>query len=98
MSSTTYWPPSRLTRWQFVTFVEHSAAANFYVHASTSGFTVCGRRVKVGWGKPSGPIQASTLQAIQAGATRNVYIGGIQDFDVYTEAKLRADFAEFGGK
>lgn len=76
--------------------MEHSAAANFYVQASTSGFTVCGRRVKVGWGKSSGPLPAATVQAIQAGATRNVYIGGIQDFDVYNEAKLRADFAEYG--
>jgi hypothetical protein len=36
------------------------------------------------------------LQAIHNGTTRNVYIGGIKDFDVFTEQKLRTDLAAFG--
>ncbi len=33
---------------------------------------------------------------IQNGATRNVYIGNIEDFDVFNEEKLKRDFGEYG--
>lgn len=55
------------------------------------------RRLKVGWGTKSGPLSASMLNAVKTGgATRNVYIGSISDWDTFTDAKLRKDFAEFG--
>jgi hypothetical protein len=34
--------------------------------------------------------------AVHSGATRNVYIGNIEDFDVYNEEKLKRDFSEYG--
>lgn len=70
---------------------------NFYNHAQTVGLTVNTRKLKVGWGKHTGSLSPILLQAIQSGASRNVYIGSISDFEVYTEAKLRQDFAEYGG-
>lgn len=33
---------------------------------------------------------------VQSGGSRNVYIGNIDDFEIYTEEKLRADFGEYG--
>ncbi|WWC60861.1 uncharacterized protein I303_103437 [Kwoniella dejecticola CBS 10117] len=80
----------------FITFVDPAAAMQFYQHGSTTGLMVTSRRLKVGWGKASGPLTPPLLQAIQSGASRNVYIGQIADFSLFTEAKLRQDFGEFG--
>ena len=33
---------------------------------------------------------------MHSGATRNVYIGNVEDFDKYNEEKLRRDFGEYG--
>lgn len=33
---------------------------------------------------------------VQAGGSRNVYVGNIEDFDTFTEEKIRADFGEYG--
>ena len=33
---------------------------------------------------------------VQAGGSRNVYVGNIEDFDYYSEEKLRRDFGEYG--
>ncbi|RSH93879.1 hypothetical protein EHS25_006531 [Saitozyma podzolica] len=81
----------------FVTFVNAANAVSFYHQATSSGLTINTRRLKIGWGKPSGPMSPALLQAVQAGASRNVYLGSISDFDLFTEDKLRTDFAEFGG-
>ncbi|WWC69212.1 uncharacterized protein I206_103149 [Kwoniella pini CBS 10737] len=80
----------------FITFVDPAAAMQFYQHANTTGLLVTSRRLKVGWGKASGPLTPPLLQAVQAGASRNVYIGQIVDFSLFTEEKLRQDFGEFG--
>jgi len=34
--------------------------------------------------------------AVHSGATRNVYIGGIEDFDQFNEERLKRDFMEYG--
>ncbi|KAL1918707.1 uncharacterized protein VTP21DRAFT_2729 [Calcarisporiella thermophila] len=79
----------------FVTFIEPSSAAVFYQHANDNGVVLHGRRLRPGWGKPS-PLPTAIATAIQQqGATRNVYVGGI-DPALVTEAKLREDFGEFG--
>lgn len=70
----------------------------FYQNANVNGLTINTRRLKIGWGKHSGPLSPALLQAIQSGASRNVYIGSVPDFDVFNEAKLREDFAEHGGE
>lgn len=71
---------------------------SFYNHANSVGLTINTRKLKVGWGKHSGSLPSALLQAIQSGASRNVYIGNIPDFEVFTDAKLKADFAEYGGE
>jgi RNA recognition motif-containing protein len=85
-----YFPEKHIA---FVSFMDAPTAITVYNHANFNGIVVKGRRLRVGWGKPS-PIASNVLLGIQSGATRNIYVGGIEE-DV-TEEKLRSDFAEFG--
>ncbi|KAH9855891.1 hypothetical protein C2E23DRAFT_882655 [Lenzites betulinus] len=80
----------------FVTFVDPAAALTFFQVASYQGLTLNNRRLKIGWGKNSGPLPPALALAVHSGATRNVYVGNIEDFDTFTEEKLRRDFGEFG--
>lgn len=64
--------------------------------ATYQGLTLNSRRLKIGWGKNSGPLPPSLALAVHAGATRNVYIGNIEDFETFTEEKLKRDFGEYG--
>ncbi|KAL5512583.1 hypothetical protein ACEPAG_3236 [Sanghuangporus baumii] len=80
----------------FVTFIDPTAAFTFYQVASYQGLTLNNRRLKVGWGKNSGPLAPSLALAVHSGATRNVYIGNIEDFDTFNEEKLKRDFGEYG--
>ena len=54
------------------------------------------RRLKIGWGKNSGPLPPTLALAVHAGATRNVYIGNVEDYETFTEEKLKRDFGEYG--
>jgi hypothetical protein len=63
-----------------------------------TNLTINSRRLKIGWGKHSGPVIPALLQAVQVGASRNVYIGSISDFVTFNEEKLREDFGEYGGE
>ncbi|KAK7039007.1 hypothetical protein VNI00_010399 [Paramarasmius palmivorus] len=80
----------------FVTFVDPAAAFTFYQVASYQGMTLNNRRLKIGWGKNSGPLPPTLALAVHSGATRNVYIGNVEDFDVFTEERLKRDFGEYG--
>jgi len=80
----------------FVTFVDPAAAFTFFQVASYQGMTLNNRRLKVGWGKNAGPLPPSLALAVHSGATRNVYIGNIEDFEVFNEEKLKRDFGEYG--
>ena len=64
--------------------------------ASYQGLTLNNRRLKVGWGKNSGPLSPALALAVHSGATRNVYIGGIEDFELFNEERLKRDFGEYG--
>ncbi|GAB5586103.1 hypothetical protein Unana1_01003 [Umbelopsis nana] len=77
----------------FVTFMDAIAAFNFYQLLTYQGISIKGRRLKGGWGKPV-QIPASVILAVQNGASRNIYIGNLNDS--ITEGKLRTDFAEYG--
>lgn len=88
--------PSRTNASQFVTFVECGSAAVFYSTAYQQGLQLRSCRLRVGWAKEEPTTSPQLLQAIHNGITRNVYIGGIKDFDLFTEEKLRTDFASFG--
>lgn len=77
----------------FVTFFDAATALNVYNHMTTTNINAKGKRFRIGWGKPSS-ITSQVALAVNSGATRNIYIGGIGE-DVTVE-KLRADFAEYG--
>ena len=81
---------------QFVTFVDPAAALTFFQVASYQGLTLNNRRLKIGWGKNAGPLPPALALAVHSGATRNVYVGNIEDFDTFTEEKLKRDFGEYG--
>lgn len=78
----------------FVTFIDPTAAAQFFAIANLQGLAIHNRRLKIGWGKHSGPLPNAIAMAVAAGASRNVYIGNIGDN--WPESKLRHDFAEYG--
>jgi len=80
----------------FVTFVDPESALNFHrmVSFGRDALTVHNQKVKVGWGKP-GPLPPTVVAALARGATRNVYLGGIE-VDTVTESKLESDLAQYG--
>ncbi|ODV62816.1 Mrn1p ASCRUDRAFT_16699, partial [Ascoidea rubescens DSM 1968] len=82
----------------FITFIDPIAAAQFFAMCHLHGLTIHNRRIKVGWGKHSGPLPNPIALAVSSGASRNIYIGNIEkDLEtVYSEAKLRKDFSKFG--
>jgi RNA recognition motif-containing protein len=77
----------------FITFVDPSSAVAFYNTCMYQGFVVRSRRARPGWGKPS-PLSSATSAAVHAGATRNVYLGSIDE--TITEDRLRNDFSRYG--
>lgn len=79
-----------------MTFIDPAAAFTFFQVSSYQGLTLNNRRLKIGWGKNSGPLPPQLALAVHSGATRNVYIGNIEDFEVFTDDKLKKDFAEYG--
>jgi len=81
---------------QFVTFIDPTAALTFYQLSTMNGLTISNRRIKIGWGKNSGPLPPSLALAVHGGATRNVYVGNIEDFEVWSDERLKRDFEEFG--
>ncbi|ETS76728.1 hypothetical protein PFICI_12115 [Pestalotiopsis fici W106-1] len=78
----------------FVTFIDPTAAASFYALSNLQGLMIHNRRLKIGWGKHSGPLPPAIALAVSGGASRNVYIGNLDD--TWTEERLRQDFSEFG--
>ncbi|KAF9921022.1 hypothetical protein FBU30_008978 [Linnemannia zychae] len=77
----------------FVSFLDSASANAFYHDASSRKLELAGQELRVGWGKPS-PVPPQVLQAVQQGATRNVFLGGVDDS--VTEQTLRTDFSQFG--
>lgn len=80
----------------FITFIDPIAAAQFFAMCQLHGLTIHNRRIKVGWGKHSGPLSNALSLAVSNGASRNIYIGNITDFEYYNPSKLRDDFTKFG--
>ncbi|CCH59353.1 hypothetical protein TBLA_0B05210 [Henningerozyma blattae CBS 6284] len=88
----------------FVTFIDPTAAAQFYAMSSLHGLSIQKKRCKVGWGKHSGPLPNLIALAVSNGASRNVYLGNI-DFEndiklhnppIFTELSLRNIFQQYG--
>ena len=80
----------------FITFIDHIAAAQFYVMCQLHGLMIHNRRIKVGWGKHSGPLSNALSLAVSNGASRNIYVGNITNFEYFKHQKLREDFSTFG--
>lgn len=80
----------------FITFIDPIAAAQFYAMCQLHGLTIHNRRIKVGWGKHSGPLSNALSLAVSNGASRNIYVGNLGDFNYYNPTKLREDFSQFG--
>ncbi|KAG5419817.1 hypothetical protein I9W82_001697 [Candida metapsilosis] len=80
----------------FITFIDPIAAAQFFAMCQLHGLTIHNRRIKVGWGKHSGPLSNALSLAVSNGASRNIYIGNLNNFDFYNPKKLREDFSKFG--
>ena len=78
----------------FVTFIDPNAAANFFALSSGQGLMIHNRRLKLGWGKHSGTLPSAIALAVSGGASRNVYIGNIDES--WSEERLRQDFTEYG--
>ncbi|KFA63428.1 hypothetical protein S40285_00355 [Stachybotrys chlorohalonatus IBT 40285] len=78
----------------FVTFIDPTAAASFYALSTLQGLMIHNRRLKIGWGKHSGGLPPAIALAVSGGASRNVYIGNLDE--TWTEERLRQDFSEYG--
>lgn len=85
----------------FITFVDPTAAAQFYAMSSLHGLTIHKKRCKIGWGKHSGPLPNDISTAVGHGASRNIYVGNI-DWDkpdnkeYFNEDNLRHIFEKYG--
>jgi RNA recognition motif-containing protein len=78
----------------FVTFVQAASANEFFERVQHEGLVFKGKKVKIGWGKPT-PLPTSVQTAVQQySASRNVYIGSTDD--QICEERLYNDFGEFG--
>ncbi|KAJ5545201.1 hypothetical protein N7461_007505 [Penicillium sp. DV-2018c] len=78
----------------FVTFIDPTSAASFYALSNLQGLMIHNRRLKIGWGKHSGPLPPAIALAVSGGASRNVYVGNLDE--AWTEERLRQDFSEYG--
>ncbi|KAL8633475.1 hypothetical protein Q9189_000821 [Teloschistes chrysophthalmus] len=78
----------------FVTFIDPTAAASFFALSNVQGLMIHNRRLKIGWGKHSGALPPAIALAVTGGASRNVYIGNLDES--WTEERLRLDFSEYG--
>ena len=78
----------------FLSFLDGSTAAAFHADATIKKLSLHGQELKIGWGKPS-PVPAQVALAIsQSNASRNVYLGGLDEN--MTEEQLRDELSRFG--
>lgn len=78
----------------FISFLDGPTAASFHADATLKKLSLHGQELKIGWGKPS-PVPSQVLLSIsQSNASRNVYLGGLDEH--MTEEMLRDDLSRFG--
>lgn len=78
----------------FLSFLDGATAAAFHADATVKKLSLHGQELKIGWGKPS-PVSAQVALAIsQSNASRNVYLGGLDEN--MTEEQLRDELSRFG--
>jgi len=77
----------------FLNFVEPSAAHAFWASAQHQPITIGQNTLKVNWAK-SGVLNPEVMNAIRQGATRNLFVGNIEDH--ISEETIREAFREHG--
>lgn len=78
----------------FLSFLDGATAAAFHADATIKKLALHGQELKIGWGKPS-PVPSQVALAIsQSNASRNVYVGGLDEN--MTEEQLRDELSRFG--
>src|SRR3984957_656515 len=78
----------------FLSFLDGAIAAAFHADATVKKLALHGQELKIGWGKPSAVPSQVALAITQSNASRNVYLGGL-DEDM-TEEQLRDELSRFG--
>ena len=78
----------------FLSFLDAATAAAFHADATIKKLSLHGQELKIGWGKPSPVPSQVALSIQQSNASRNVYIGGLDEN--MTEEQLRDDLSRFG--
>lgn len=78
----------------FLSFLDGSTAAAFHADATIKKLALHGQELKIGWGKPSPVPSTVALSVTQNNASRNVYLGGLDEG--MTEEQLRDDLSRFG--
>ena len=78
----------------FISFLDGSSATHFHSDAILKKLSIRGQDIKVGWGKPSQVPTSVALAVQQSGASRNVYLGNLDEN--VTEDELREDLSKFG--
>jgi RNA recognition motif-containing protein len=77
----------------FLNFIDPAAAHAFYMNAQQQPITVGQSTLKINWAK-SGVLNADVVNAVRQGATRNLFVGNIEEH--INEDLLRDAFKEFG--
>ncbi|VEU21320.1 DEKNAAC102354 [Brettanomyces naardenensis] len=78
----------------FITFIYPDDAAAFIARATSSGVYVHSRCLKIGWGRNSGPLRQDIEDAVEAGASRNLYIGIVKEEDEVKESTEKEEDGE----
>jgi len=77
----------------FVNFIDPAAAAAFVAAAQQNPIQLANQPIRVNWAK-STPIHPEMLAQIRQGATRNLFVGNVEDH--ISEDNLREVFAPYG--
>ncbi|ONH65728.1 Negative regulator of differentiation 1 [Cyberlindnera fabianii] len=72
----------------FITFIDPIAAAQFYAMAQIHGLTIHNKRIKIGWGKHSGPLSNGLTLAVSSGPQEHLHL--------FSKDALRKKFSEYG--
>lgn len=76
----------------FINYVSNAAAVAMFTYSQNHPIIVCGKVVRINWAK-STPLHNQLMEQTRAGATRNLYIGGLPE--TATEEDIKELFVPF---